>query len=66
MLEAGGTYYVLMLSDLKEPDMAQLKDGEFNSRLRSALKSEKDDKALGEWLEGLREGSEILVYEERL
>ncbi len=66
VLEAKGVYYVLELSDLKDPDLARLEDAEFNSRMRSALKSEKDDKVLGEWLDGLRNGSEIIVYEERL
>lgn len=66
VLESNGTFYVLTLTDLKEPDTAQLDDPEFTRRMRSALKSEKDDRILGDWLEGLRKGSEILVYDENL
>ncbi|MBE9528103.1 MAG: SurA N-terminal domain-containing protein [Proteobacteria bacterium] len=66
VLESNGTFYVLTLTDLKEPSTERLDNPEFAGRMRSALKSEKDDRVLGDWLEGLRKGSEILVYDENL
>ncbi len=66
VLASNGKYYVLKLSNLNDPDLARLEEPEFVGRMSSALKAEKDDKALGVWLEGLRKGSEILVYDERL
>lgn len=64
VLEHDRKYYIVSLSDAVEANDAEL--GPLKEELKARLTAAGQDKAVKDWLEGLRTKAKIKIYEERL
>jgi peptidyl-prolyl cis-trans isomerase D len=64
VLPRGDSFYILKLKDSEEADVSQF-EGE-KERLRTAIVSDKQQKALSEWIDELRARAKVTINEELL
>jgi peptidyl-prolyl cis-trans isomerase D len=64
VLPRGDSFYILKLKDSEEAEVSQF-EGE-KERLRTAIVSDKQQKALSEWIDELRARAKITINEELL
>jgi len=65
VISSGGRFFVVRWKGAREADLSGLSE-EVRDSLAKRLKSEKEEKALNDWLVSLRKKARIQVYEDRM